>query len=607
MSPQHLPGHLEAEHVGDVTVVHFTRGKLLDEHVIQVVGGQLKRLAEQVGRGQLLLNLGNVQAMASMALSQIIALKKKLDAQGGRLVLCNVQPAVHELFELTRLYDFFNLATEPSAPPRAGCVPASVPEGISWKDTLRRVPTALCDPRPAAGGLLRALGRHLNVLHFTDPGDLARYCQKHTPAATALPLFWAGPGGRTDDQPVLRFLHDHARRLAVVVYADTAQVPIGVYSRALVAGAKRVLNDRAAGFADDLRHTLSTLLLQQQISQQEQQHLGERFAAHGLIGQSAALQDVFRRAVKASQFNDLPVLILGETGTGKQRLAEAIHRLDPQRGRNSFLTVNCSAISKSLAESELFGHARGAFSGAGHDRLGLFRAANGGTLMLDEIGELDPDLQPKLLRVLQERRLLPVGDDYEHAIDVRIIAATNRPLKQMVDEGKFRADLYQRLNVFQIRIPPLRERPEDIEVQARHFLQTSQAGRETRVSDFEPRVLEVLRTLPWEGNTRQLQNVIWEVLADKESGAVVQMEDLPHWVLETLADLPARAAATGPGDLLEGGYPDGRSLDEVMGEYERKVLQAALEKNRGNRVRTAAELGLTPRSVFNKIKKYGLG
>ena len=146
------------------------------------------------------------------------------------------------------------------------------------------------------------------------------------------------------------------------------------------------------------------------------------------------MREVFRRAVKASHFSDLPVLILGETGTGKQRLAEAVHALDLCRRDKPFVTVNCGALSKTLAESELFGHAKGAFSGASGERKGLFRAANGGTLMLDEIGELDLELQPKLLRVLQERRLLPVGEDYEHPIDVRVIAATNRPLETMIAE-----------------------------------------------------------------------------------------------------------------------------------------------------------------------------
>jgi two-component system response regulator AtoC len=220
---------------------------------------------------------------------------------------------------------------------------------------------------------------------------------------------------------------------------------------------------------------------------------------------------------------------------------------------------------------------------------------------------LDPELQPKLLRVLQERRLLPVGEDYERAIDVRVMAATNRPLAQLVAEGKFREDLYQRLNVFQIRVPPLRERPEDIEAQARHFLSQCQAGRNRGVTDFDPRVLEVLRLLPWEGNSRQLENLVWEVLAHKEIGTAVQMEDLPQWVLQGLMHMLGQPVQPGaPAQEGQGTYPAGLPLNQAMDEFEKQVLETALKKNGGNRTRTAAELGLTPRSIFNKIRKYGL-
>jgi DNA-binding NtrC family response regulator len=177
----------------------------------------------------------------------------------------------------------------------------------------------------------------------------------------------------------------------------------------------------------------------------------------------------------------------------------------------------------------------------------------------------------------------------------------------MVAEGRFRADLYQRLNVFQIRVPPLRERPEDVEAQARHFLHAAQAGRDAPVTDFDPQVLEVLRQLPWEGNSRQLENFVLQTLAHKEGGTVVQMEDLPHWVHEALARNEGQPAEPGRADEpVPAAVPQGVSLDEAMDEFERRVLKAALEKNRGNRTKTAAELGLTPRSIFNKIKKYGL-
>ncbi|HZT81841.1 MAG TPA: sigma 54-interacting transcriptional regulator, partial [Gemmataceae bacterium] len=265
-----------------------------------------------------------------------------------------------------------------------------------------------------------------------------------------------------------------------------------------------------------------------------------------------------------------------------------------------------AAISKTLAESELFGHVKGAFSGAGSDRLGLFRSADGGTLLLDEVGELDPELQPKLLRVLQEQQLLPVGEDYEHPIDVRIIAATNRPLKEMVAAGRFREDLYQRLDVFQIKVPPLRERPDDIEAQARYFLRQGPAGRPAPVTDFGPRVLEALRLLPWEGNSRQLRNFLWEALSHKPDGRLLEMEDLPRWVLEALARAPERAELSDLEGFMEGATRRGLSLCQAVEEYERRLLAAALKENRGNRTRTAQQLGLTPRSIFNKIKKYQL-
>ncbi len=292
------------------------------------------------------------------------------------------------------------------------------------------------------------------------------------------------------------------------------------------------------------------LTLDQQAQFREQEQLGEIFAGHGLLAASAAMRDVFRRAVKASHFSDLPVLILGETGTGKQRLAEAIHALDPRRGDKPFVTINCGALSKTLAESDLFGHVRGAFSGAAGERKGLFRAANGGTLMLDEVGELDLDLQPKLLRVLQERRLLPVGEDYEHPIDVRVIAATNRPLEAMVAQGRFREDLFQRLNVFRVQLPALRERPEDVELQAHHFLAQYQVGRAARVTGFGSRVMEALRSLPWEGNTRQLENVIRETLAHHDGASTtLELTDLPRWVFEKIAASPPPPAPP-PNGLL---------------------------------------------------------
>jgi DNA-binding NtrC family response regulator len=433
-------------------------------------------------------------------------------------------------------------------------------------------------------------------------------CLAATPPLILLPF---GPAGAPETAATLEFLRDFARTTAVLVYADTTRLPIGLYCQPLAAGARQVLNEQSPTFLEDLTAAVERVADDLRAQLEEQEQLGGLFERCGMLARSAAMREVFRRAIKASHFSDLPVLLLGETGTGKQRLAEAIHALDPRRSDKPFVSINCAALSKNLAESELFGHGKGAFSGAQGERKGLVRSANGGTLMLDEIGELDPELQPKLLRVLQERRLLPVGEDYESPIDVRIIAATNRPLEAMIAEGKFREDLFQRLNVFRIRIPALRERPEDIDVQAEHFLaHYQQEGRGERVTGFGPRALELLRSLPWEGNTRQLENLIRETLAHRESkGPLLEITDLPRWVFEKVAENPATATPAPPAaldDLVEEACHAGLSLTSAVEEYERRLLARVLAETGGNRTHAAHRLGLTPRTIFAKVKKYQL-
>jgi transcriptional regulator with PAS, ATPase and Fis domain len=481
--------------------------------------------------------------------------------------------------------------------------------------TAKRGGITLCDPRAdRRHALRRALeGGGLAVVEAADWSTLQMLCDDGLARVIALPLVWpaapssgGGPGAEDLCPELLAFLRAESGKRDVIVYTDTNRIPMGVYCKALTVGARRILNDQAPTFVADLAETLARLERDRQSRQEERQQLGLVFARMGLIGTSPALLEVFRRALKASHFSDLPVLLLGETGTGKQQIAEAIHRLDPRRADKPFVTVNCGAIHDTLAGSELFGHVKGAFSGADKDRTGLFRAAEGGTLMLDEIGELDHRLQTKLLRVLQERRLLPVGQDYEHAIDIRIIAATNRPLRDMVATGTFREDLYQRLNVFRIVTPPLRGRPEDIEAQAVYFLKIwgEQHGRTVT---FGPRVLEALRLLPWEGNSRQLRNFLWEALAHKDEGHVLGMEDLPPWVLESLSlNHVSSPEVLSEEYLTKKALENSLTLSEAVEEYERRLLQEVLQRYHGNRTQTAAKLGLTPRSVFNKIKKYGL-
>ena len=220
---------------------------------------------------------------------------------------------------------------------------------------------------------------------------------------------------------------------AVLCYADgAADWALGRRCRLLLAGAGHLLDSGGATFGDELRERVTHLINTERERRSEERRVGQQMRGLGIIGDSAGINGVFRLILRVSPLSDLPVLISGETGTGKELVARSIHRLDPRRSDGPFVAVNCGAISAGLAESELFGHRRGAFTGADHDRVGLVRAARGGVLFLDEIGDLDPGLQSKLLRVLQEHRVLTLGEDHEVAVNVRIIAATNRSLEDMV-------------------------------------------------------------------------------------------------------------------------------------------------------------------------------
>lgn len=616
MASPHFPGCFEVENRGEVTVVNFMSRSIPDKHAFLLAGEQFFSQGEDIGGGELWLNFSNVEIITSQALGGLIALQKKVEKTGGRLILCNIPPLLEEIIQATRLDQILHIQnTNEKRSSKSPTRPSTAPrEGSSGSQPGRSapldLPVVLCESRSThARQLLQTLGLELEVVSLPDLGAVLEYCQDKIPAALVLALPWPGnpPGDNPGDLPILRFIQGFGRQAPIFLYAETNRLPLEIYCQVLAAGAKQVFNEESPTFAEDLRQVLTRLVRNLQSSHEEEEELFSLFAGFGLIGKHVAWRDVFRRALKASQFSDLPILILGETGTGKQRLAEAIQRLDPKRKDKPFLTLNCGALSKSLAESELFGHTKGAFSGAQSDRPGLFRMAEGGTLLLDEIGELDLELQPKLLRVLQEHLLLPIGADFEHSVDVRIMAATNRPLEQMIKEGKFREDLYQRLNVFRIHIPPLRERPDDIEVQARYFLKLHQIGRDQRVTDFGLRVLEALRLLPWEGNSRQLENLLREALAQKEHGTLLQMEDLPPWVFEKLAQLRPQAPEVDSREtLLQLAVEEKWPLNKAMEAFERRLLQVVLERNGGNRTLTASELGMTTRSIFNKIKKYRL-
>jgi len=319
--------------------------------------------------------------------------------------------------------------------------------------------------------------------------------------------------------------------------------------------------------------------------------------SRSLIFTSAAMS---RLAVLVRRIapRDVTVLLTGESGTGKERVAEALVAASG-RADKPFLRFNCAALTAELAEAELFGHTRGAFTGAVKSRLGLFREADGGTILLDEIGELPAAVQAKLLRVLQEGEVRPVGEDQPVKVDVRVIAATHRDLVQMATEGKFREDLYYRLKVVHLRIPSLRERPEDIPVLARHFL--GEFSRRFAVGPFKltPTLLERLHAYPWPGNVRELENAL-ESLVALSQGNELDLSLLPEVPTAVKSEAPSAPVGAPPAEA------SAADLKARMDAYERGIIVAALEGARGNRSQAARTLGINRATLHGKLRKYGL-
>ncbi|WP_434347794.1 sigma 54-interacting transcriptional regulator [Myxococcus virescens] len=304
----------------------------------------------------------------------------------------------------------------------------------------------------------------------------------------------------------------------------------------------------------------------------------------GMVARSEAMQRIINLARRVAKV-DSTVLVTGESGVGKERIARLIHD-ESGRAHQAFVAVNCAAVTESLLESELFGHARGAFTGATHDRAGLFEAAHGGTLFLDEVGEVPPSMQAKLLRVLQEREVRRVGENASRKVDVRLVAATNRDLAEEVRQGRFRQDLYYRLRVIELKIPPLRERRDDVLPLARLLLAEAAERLGRRVSGLSPDAADQLLRYAWPGNVRELSNAVERAVALCE-GTRVEREDLPEEV---------RAA---PPSLVPTGNP------QRLEDMEKHYILAVLAQNGGNRARTAEQLDIGVATLYRKLKQYG--
>ncbi|HEY6003995.1 MAG TPA: sigma-54 dependent transcriptional regulator [Anaeromyxobacter sp.] len=328
---------------------------------------------------------------------------------------------------------------------------------------------------------------------------------------------------------------------------------------------------------------------------------GEEDAFHNLVGRSAPMRAVYRLLEKAAR-TDATVLLLGETGTGKELAAKAIHYHSARR-EHRFLPVNCGALPPDLVESELFGHARGAFTGAAMAKRGLFEEAAGGTVFLDEVGELPLAVQVKLNRVLQDREIRRVGENAPVQVDVRVLAATHRDLREEVKAGRFREDLFYRLNVLAIVLPPLRERPEDVPLLAGHFLEKHARAVRRTLRGFAPGALGRLVAHGWPGNVRELENTVERAVA-VAAGDEIQVEDLPPEVALTSAAPSAPGAGPGIAGLAALPYKD--AVAEARDRVSREYLAAIMKEFGGNVTRAAERAGMERESLHRLLRRYGL-
>ena len=440
------------------------------------------------------------------------------------------------------------------------------------------------DEKNTREGLARALQRHYAVL-LAEDGRRALELLEQRPVDVVLSdVRMPGMDGLT---LLARAL---ARQPQPLVILLTAYGTVEIAVEAIKRGAYDFLTKPVN--LDQLDLKLKQALRSREVEVENRvlrEQLDEKFGLENILGNSAPMQEVFD-TIRQVAPTRATVLVEGESGTGKELVARAIHQLSP-RAKGPFVPIHCAALSKTLLESELFGHEKGAYTGATEQRPGRFEMADGGTLFLDEIGEIDPAVQVKILRVLEEHKFERVGSSTTMEVDVRLLAATNRDLKQMVADGKFREDLFYRLYVVNIHLPPLRERGSDIPVLAQHFLQEFAKENQKAVTGLTPDALDLLTAYQWPGNVRELRNVMERMVV------LARNEKL------TVRDLPANIR-----ELTGGGKPAGGALagNLTMEAAEKQLMIQALKQHDGNRTLAAKQLGISRRTFHRKLNEYGL-
>lgn len=387
-----------------------------------------------------------------------------------------------------------------------------------------------------------------------------------------------------DGVALLTWIRQNQPHITVIVMTAYATVQTAV--QAIKAGAYDYISKPFS--SEELFLTLRRIEQYQRVLQENiklKRQLKDQYQFHNLIGKSKAMEDIFR-LIDIVAGSDSSVLISGETGTGKEMIADAIHYHSP-RAKGPYVKVSCAVIAKDILESELFGHVKGAFTGAIREKKGRFEVANGGTLFLDDVDDIPFDLQVKLLRVLEEHSFEKVGGSKKIQVDIRIIAATKMDLRKLVEEGKFRNDLYYRLNVVPINIPPLRERREDIPLLVKHFVKLFSPNKPLEIT---PGAMGRLMDYSWPGNVRELKNMIERLLLVNEGGRIDESQ-IPDelWVDTNDVQIPTDA-----------------SLEETLREIEIKILKNTLEQTKGNQTQTARKLNIPLSTLRSKLQKYKL-
>jgi len=434
------------------------------------------------------------------------------------------------------------------------------------------------------------------VERFDDAARALEYLDETNSAELAIcDLRMPGMDGLAFLQEVRRREHD----LSVLLVTAFGSIESAV--EAMRVGADDYLTKPVDLY--ELRKKVTTHLERRQLAgkvAELSQQLDKRYGFEAIIGRSRPMEELFEqmRLVAPTRSN---VLVVGESGTGKELVANAIHRASPRR-EERFLAINCGAIPSDILESELFGHERGSFTGAIGRKIGKFELAHRGTLFLDEISELYPELQVKLLRVLEDRKIMRVGGSDLLETDFRLIAATNKDLEKEVAAGRFREDLYYRLKVVTLRIPPLRERTSDIPLIAEHYLKQFCKEHAREAKRFTARAIDALRSYPWPGNVRELKNAI-ESIVVFHRGQEIDLGDLP---VELRASAGEAASVEAPAELFEtvSGEPEEGSGDLTMADIERHAILSALEKTGGRRAEAARMLDIGLRTLQRKLKEY---